>query len=498
MTPYLSFLKQHSQFQVEIKNHYPVDYHQERIDHSLDIFIFSPFVLDTNGRTYPREQIIADSRIYTRYSIYETTLEEIIDEGNNESPLLRIERLLSKRPMDEVHRARVSYELRVLANTFLLLTEKLGEDISQAIHDPKESIKSKVNRLMKSMETFIGRFRNLESMIGGPMADKEETLHIQEGYSLADESISLTLERTLIPLYKLFADEEVNAGKKSIKKMLKAEQRYRREKGYALIEGDSLSQEEKERSIYREGILKKWAQSVNYMEEKKSSINDNTGQILAALAAAIAMAFAVIATLYANRFFVSYSLPWIAIAVLSYSLKDRIKEGLRSVFSRLLPRLVSDKSDNLFDTLANRPVGRARLKVEYVPLADLPGLIRAWYERRDSVFRSFLPEESIIHYQRRIVIKRRRLMRYHTRLSSLTEVFRINLMRYCQNMDDSEKTLWFFDNNEPGKTRGYRIYKLKIGIRINRQNDEDLYRFYTVHMKQDGIVRIKEDKKNVF
>ena len=197
--------------------------------------------------------------------------------------------------------------------------------------DPSLSIKERVISFYGYMEEFLKRFRSL--MTGGDK-DIPYDRTVRNAYSLADEIISLSIENVLSPLLSLFSDTDGATGKKRIRKLLERESEYRREREYAFIDGENASDYNKERVAFRAGILKKWAHSVNYLDKKTSSLNANTGHLLAAIAAAVAMSFAVLATLYANRFFVMYSLPWIGIAIFSYSLKDRIKEGLRAIFKK--------------------------------------------------------------------------------------------------------------------------------------------------------------------
>jgi hypothetical protein len=494
MLPISTLMKQHSRYQVEIKNHYPVDLKKRKISYTLDLYLLSPYTLNVNQSSYSRSDILSNTQIYTRYTIYETTLDEIIRENNDKSPLFRIEELLKEKELDnEKNRRKIYYELRVLANTFLLLMDRKETELRNLVNKGCDSrvVKEQVIQLNEKLGSLVTRFRKLESLIN-KVAPWEGPEDIRRGYDLADETISLTIERMLFPLLHLFNERESIAGKKKIKKLILREIDHRKEKGYALIDENHLSIEEREKRVYREGILKKWAQSVNYMDKKSSSINNNAGHILAAIAASVAMTFAVLATVYANRFFVTYSLPWIGIAIISYSLKDRIKEGLRTIFQRMLPHLVSDKTDNLYDALINKAVGRARLTVEHKRLNDVPRDITLWYGRGESAFKSILPGENILHFRRQITMNRSRLMRTHIRLNSLTEIFRFNLKRYIENMDDPEKELWYFKGGIPCQIMGHRVYRLKFAVRIRQKGGEEVTKFYRVHMRQDGIVRIEE------
>ncbi len=488
----MELMKQHGRFQVEVKHHYPLDLGRNN-QFALDLYLLSPYSLDIQENTYPRGEILADTHIYTRYSIYNTTLEEILYRENIRSPLIRLESILKgNSEVTEDQKQRVLYEFRVLANTFLDVMDEREKYFKSLIFqkDPSINIKERVIYFYGLMEEFLTRFRTLTKTKDDSRYDKT----IENAYSLADEIISLSIERILSPLLNYFNDAEGATGKKRIRKLLQSESEYRRDMDYAYIDMNNVTEKDKERLAFREGILKKWAHSVNYMDKKSSSLNANTGHLLAAIAAAVAMTFAVLATLYANRFFVSYSLPWIAIAILSYSLKDRIKEGLRAIFKKLIPVMISDKTDNLYDNLINHPVGRARLTVEHLRKKELPEYLLDAFREKEDALRSILPPENVIHIRRKVTIRGKRLRPLHVRLSSITEVFRMNLFRFTRNMDDPEKTLWFLNQNDPVPVESSRVYRLQFAIAVTKEKEEPLWFFYNVIMRQDGILRVEPMK----
>ncbi|MBN2625159.1 MAG: hypothetical protein JXA95_00730 [Spirochaetales bacterium] len=482
-------VKQHSRYQVEFKHHYPLS-RERNNGYILDIFLLSPFTLDIRDSTYSRQEILSDTHIYTRYTIYRTTLEDLLDRNNRVSPLIRLENMLGKNRIFTTEENRlILYEFRVLANVFLELMDDKENRIKELIQTigPSPALKGEVILFYERLEEILSRFRALR------IPEKNHGRYgtqIGHAFLLADELISLTVESVLAPLLSLFNDAEGATGKKRIRKLLLREIEYRRSRNYAVLDGDDQSEENRERTIYRESILKKWAHSVNYMDNRDSSLNRNTSQLLAAVAAAVAMAFAVIATLYANRFFVTYSLPWILIAVLSYSLKDRIKEGLRAIFKRIIPVIISDRTDNLYDNLVSRPVGRARLSVEHMKMKDLPADIARFYGTEGDALKSILRPANVLHLRRRVRIYGKKLTTSHVRLNSLTEVFRLNLFRFTRNMDDPEKKLWYLEGEIPLSLMGSRAYRLKVAVKVTDNQGSVRNAYYKVHMRQDGITKV--------
>ena len=128
------------------------------------------------------------------------------------------------------------------------------------------------------------------------------------------------------------------------------------EMGYLSPAPDS-GEREMEQRIYREGVLKKWAQSVLYLTHEESPAGRNLNHVVAGIAAAVAMSFAIVSTVAAERFFPGRGLPWAVVLVVAYIFKDRIKESLRGILIRTFPSLVIDHRVRLTDRINGSRAG---------------------------------------------------------------------------------------------------------------------------------------------
>jgi hypothetical protein len=248
---------------------------------------------------------------------------------------------------------------------------------------------------------------------------------------------------------------------------------------------------EVERILYREGILKKWAQTVLYMSSEETGTNRNIGHILAGIAAAAAMTFAVVATFFAERLFASYSIPWAMIIVFSYILKDRIKEILRGILVRIMPRFIADRTDKLVDRIADKNVGKTKSMVRLVHPWETPKSVQASRNAGTNPFRSILPAENVIHFRKEINIDSRQLMKEHTRVEAVSEIVRIKLDRFLEEMDDSKKLLRTWRKGEMVAVKGRRVYHINLILRLSSYGEETLSR-YRLIMNKQGILRIEE------
>ena len=177
----------------------------------------------------------------------------------------------------------------------------------------------------------------------------------REALAWADETISIITERNLNRLFSYCGMmEKPEELRNSLEAFTGKETEYRRSMNYLYLfrEEDDRSGE---RMAYREGVLKKWSQSAMYMNSAESRTPRRIAHILAGAAAGVAMIFAVLVTIFAGRLYAPNSTPWILLIVLSYIFKDRIKEILRDVFGRSLPRIAADQLSILRDpAIGNR------------------------------------------------------------------------------------------------------------------------------------------------
>jgi hypothetical protein len=270
------------------------------------------------------------------------------------------------------------------------------------------------------------------------------------------------------------------------------ENSYRAEQQYT--SAPSNTDEHLEETIaYRASMLKKWAQSAMYMKRVVSRIPSQVNHILAGMAAALAMAFAVTATIYAETIYVKNSLPWAMILIISYVFKDRIKEVLREVFGRLLPRLLADRILKLYDPATGKIAAKAEVIVDFGLDKDQSEPIRKARNVGNNPFSAVLPPQNVLHYNRFVTLKSRVLRENHTRLESLTEVTRVRIDDWLREMDDPEEIQHKIINGKRVRVSGNRVYHVHLiaALREKRKHSEPRIFHYCLVMNRSGLLRIE-------
>ncbi len=489
-------LRKHSKRQLEIKMEYPLNPDQKHSVFNLDFYFFFPAQLHINEKRIPAESFLNSMQINTRFSSPLIPLERVIDAENELSPLIRIEKLLdSYNPEIDERRKTLLYELQVLCNLFRAETRNFINLMKKEIKNEmrRDICEERILNMVFTVEAFLSRFRKLQTRFLDPHILEEQRLAL----NWADESISIITENGFLYLYHLckplYKTKELPS---VIANFVEGESQYRRSMNYKYNyrEDDKLCGEN---MAYRESVLKKWSQCAMYMDKENSHVPRRIGHLIAATAAALAMLFAVLASIYADNIFPRNSIYWITIIIFSYVFKDRIKEILRITFGNMLPRLTTDQQANLFDPALKNKTGSSSGTIRFCSSDSVPSSIKLLRYSQPNPFRKILPPNDVIHYKKNIKLKSRKLTKKHQRLEAITEIIRFQIDPWLKEMDDTQNTLYRFLEGERVRVEGKRVYRIHLLLQLKekKQNKKEKLYHYKIICNKSGIVRIIEGKK---
>ena len=488
MDGYNCDVRVHGTHQFEIKTRYPIP-PEPNLRYDLDVYLFTPGQLQINDRRYGAGKFLDNLKVNTRYTTPGIPLHRLIDESFELSPLTRINRILDNSGTGGAFKSdELLYEIRTLANIYraeLRDTRRVIDAEISGSHNAA-ALLARIKDHVSLVDAFIKRMRaTLPRFI-----DPHIPADLRTAIEWADESVSLATEVERLKLYLILdAHDDLHEGADLLKPLLGLESVYRQEAGYR-SNVDPTDERINEDLLYRESILKKWSQSAMYMSSEPSHSLSRVAHILAGVAAAVAMSFAIVATLLAERLFASYSVPWALVIVFAYIFKDRIKEVLRAILIRLVPRVIADDVTVLVDPAAGKNVGHARSNATFCTPRDLSLRVTGLRNLSENPFRSILPEESVIHYRRRIKIDGKTLQQNHQRLDSITEILRLKLDIWLEEMDNPENDLTYFDEDEIASVVAARVYHVNVIVALTRGGEASYYRFRLI-LTRNGLVRIE-------
>ena len=264
---------------------------------------------------------------------------------------------------------------------------------------------------------------------------------------------------------------------------------YKWEKNYITVNTENKSNNQE--FISRAGMLKKYIESDLYLIARKKRNTFLLEQILFSIAAGMSMVFATIVSFSFQQKYGNFTLPFFIALVISYMLKDRIKELMRFYFAHKLGSKfydnkvqISIKSQQIgwskegFDFISDNKVPR-----EVMELRGRSSLLEAENRRVD---------EKIILYRKRVQLGRKQLLNISAYpIPGIHDIIRFNVSEFIRKMDNPEVPI--FGNDAEGnsiRVHGEKTYYLNFVIQC--QYEEQLeYKRYRIMFNRLGIKKIE-------
>ena len=493
MKDFSSDVRIHSRKHLELKTSFPVP-NGKTLHYTLNCYFFFPAQLNLSKTHYGTHEFLKDVQTYTRFSSPGLSIASLMEPGFELSPLNRIKDSLSTTHLQQdIPEKRVIYELQVLANTLRSEVKNFIALIEEELRKPArgKNCSRKISSFIDDVIRLLQEFRNLHPLF----LDSRVSPMMRKSLDWTDETMTFIIENNMIPLYILIRDAGLPQPLlDKIRQLVEEEDAYRHEREFPSAFAPD-SEEIGETIAYRKSMLKKWSQSAMYMTSEASKAPKRIGHILAGAAAALAMSFAVFAAIYAERFFLKNSTPWALLIVLSYVFKDRIKEILREIFGKALPKLMADEITLLKDPATQNNVGNSRGYVRFMKMNEAPQEILKIRNPVSNPFRSFLPQQDVIQYSRVLTIDAKRLHENHLRLEAINEITRLRVDTWLREMDDPEEMLLHLEEGEPVRIKGKRVYHAHLIVALQEtKKGQPEYFHYKVIMNRSGLIRLKQMK----
>lgn len=446
-------IKKHGKKQIDIKLHIPIPRNDKRQNYSIEIWFFIPVNLFPGNKVYTTREFFEDQITYTRYQAPHLTLHDILDEENNLSPLNRLNRYTDRK--------QIIYELK----TLLTATKNSSKYIiSQAKKCPgREETEAFIKDSITTAEKIQKRLIAL--------TEKSDDSELETAYQKTREGLSIRIEKTACTL-------AVRTGlcKEFLTAAALKQYEYRKKEGFLSIPHPE-DEEQNSRLIYIEHRIKKWSENILYMEMEKSRRERSLKNILLGTAAAFAMLFALTASVISTRWFKAGSVYWVLTAIIAYSFKDRLKEGLRSLFLNKLPGLISDRIKRIVAPGSNIICGHSRERVMFPTFKQLSRKIQETRLKYKDQLSIAPVNENIIHYNKTVRLDSHKLYKNHQRLLDIAEIIRFDFRRWFHKMDKLMEKLSMVHEGKIIPIRGQREYHFTVIVKLRYNDSEKIHRY---------------------
>jgi len=480
-------VKIHDQFSVEMKVGFVARKKQKINDFAFNIWIFIPNSLDINRFTYTKNDFYKDFTSHIRLITPSYLLRNISKESS--TPFSSLEKsfiLLASAP---TRTNILNYENRL--KMFLsILKSSLRDEVSQAIISKVDSDRdSLVRSFISNVNKIACDYRSLKRIITVPSISNE----LMDYFLFGDEYMSNLIELQTFRLIHLLKDnhpDHYERMKSELLALIDEVIAYKKENGFLVVENNGKSKKNQE-FVFRLSMLKKYVESNLFLDIKKRKDGVWVEQILFSTAAGLSMIFATYIAFYFQRKFGNFTMPVFAALVVSYMMKDRIKEFARYYFAHRLNKHYFDHKIKI--STHNHEIGWVKESMDFIPEQNMPFEILK-KRNRSSILEANnrASSEKIILYRILMQLNKESIdANSEYPIAGVNEIFRLNISNFIQKIDSDEFPLYYPDEIEGFKiVPGEKIYYLNMILQAKESEQWDYKRFRIVFNRK-GIQKIE-------
>lgn len=480
--------KKHDNFSVEFKfgfegNHEEVGRHE----FVVNSWIFVPNSLDINTQTYGKDQFYRDIKSNVRLITPVYLLRSLADAGS--LPFVTLRGALEALASQPSATNEENYESQIKLFVAIFKSAIRNHSIHITQSDGMNEVGYLTEDFVASVRKIVEEYRKLYPIINVPTVEPR----LRNYFLFGDEIMSHIIDVQSLRILKRIdrsGDAALVAVRESLVALLRKEKSYKLSQGYEILEPDDAVGNRA--LVFRYGLLKKYVESELYIKLNKKRDGFAIEQVYYSLAAGLAMIFATAVAWFAQLKYGNITGPLFVVLVVSYMLKDRIKDLMRYYFAH---RLGNKYFDNKAEVrIHDKSVGVIKEGVDFISEHKTPKEVMELRDRSSLVeAENKIFEEKILLYRKRVVINNEQLSSASVYpVKGINEILRFHMHRFTQKMDNPEvpvDTLGADDNLTTVKVQ--KIYYINIVMQLIDGSDVLLRRFRVV-MTRDGILGVED------
>ena len=478
----------HDKFSLEFKIWYASQRGStEKVKYRLENWIFVPAALDINALTFSREQFYSDITTYYRTITPVYLLEDIAD-------IQEIRVCGNKISYNPKAHSPLGYLSNAIYNLINYPTE---ENITEyeyqikmfcAIY--KSAVRERYNLLKGNItQDGLGRYFEETFMIldnYGKLLDclKSNVKAALWDYCSFGEEFIINLTQAYS--YKIYDRTQKNT---LLVDWLVKVGNYKRARGYSQLVEDKPK--ENANLLYRWSVLKKYVESDLFLSVDKRKNGVLKEQVYYSIAAGLSMIFATTVTFAFQQKYGNFTMPLFVALVVSYMLKDRIKELVRSAFS-------SNRKLKYFDnktilSVKENVIGVCKEGFDIVPQSKVPQDIIDIRNRSLIVdVENRINQESVLFYRNLAEVDHKKLSETSEySVEGINEILLLNLSSFVKKMDNPENGYQICKpDGELVSLSVKKIYYINFILKIS-VGDEQFCKRYRIAMNREGIINLE-------
>lgn len=477
--------KIHDKFSIEFKESFVVRRKVKDNHFAINTWLFVPNSLDINPQSYGKEQFYRDVKSNVRLITPVFLLRDIV--SGNALPLNYLKDAMNAMASSPSRANIVEYEYQI--KMFCAITKSAARDVVSHILGTSNhaDILFLTREYISDIRDVTTAYRSLRQLVNVPTVSPS----VREYFAFGDEflgHITSLYSLRLVALLDRIAPK--SAERESLAEFLLEYERYKASMGYPVV---SEQNSPMNRSlVYRHGILKKYVESDLFIKLDKKKDGVAIEQAMYAIAAGIAMIFATVVSFSVQRAYGSLSIPLFFALIVSYMLKDRIKEITRYYFAHRLGHKYFDNKAVV--KIKDQEVGWIKEGVDFINDSKTPKEVLEIRNRSTLLqAENRIFDEKIILYRKLVYIDSAKLAANNSYpVSGINDIFRLHLTRFTQKTDNPEQLLSYLDSvGSFHQVGSLKTYYLNIIMQV-RYDDQIDYKRFRIIFTRDGIMEVEE------
>lgn len=441
-----------------------------------EAYFFAPESLRLHSRTYDKTDLYTDLQSYVRFEVPQVELGKLTEE-----PLERVRRALESG--DETIALR---EMRLFACMVRAAGVEARDAIVEALAgDPASRRRALLlaSRMIENTARIGPRLREvlaLASTAPDPLCTAARW--IDEDVSRLCETLLGNLVQRLRAASGNGEDASASRAGPSPREVIAAGERaavaeacYRLEKGLGGVGRIGMGRRTVEELEFRRHVLKRFTSSVLWLNPQIRPASTWLLHLLYAVAASVAMGFAVVAALWSgNDWSTRGFVPWVIAVILAYAAKDRIKALLQTLFQDVVMRHFPDRRWRILDRERGIELGEMKEQSGFVPFAEVPEeVLKVRRMTRLHPLEEQARPETVIFHRKKCRLNAAAIAQADPRFTAVTEIYRLDLRRWLAHTDDPKREIVFADpvEGKVGSAIAPRVYNIGVIYRLRREDD---------------------------
>lgn len=472
----------HDKFSIEFKVWFqdlknPKHLKIEENIYKIDSWIFVPGSLDINSLTYSREQFYSDIKNYYRTITPVFNLSAICKKSPYNNLLSSAKNLIAQQTTANI--AECDYQIKMFSAIFKSAIREEYILLKKDLTTPSKSKEEKnvsVRLFAANVEATLRSYRNI-------LIKLEENNISKDLYNLFGLGEEFMLNLYDFYLYKI--NEITQSDKDRIINL----EKYKQECGYDVLTNNNPLLNSN--LVYRWGVLKKYVESDLFLGIDKRKSGVITEQVYYSLAAGLSMIFATVISFFFQQKYGNFTTPFFLALVISYMLKDRIKEIVRYLFTN--NRKIRYYDNKITLSIKDQKIGESREGFDIIPQSKVPA------EIMDIRNRSYIVEvenkiikENILFYRNRVCLDKKVLEETSKyKINGINEIIYFNLWDFVKKMDNPQVPHFIIEQNEIEKILVDKVYYLNFVFRFT-SNAGIILKRYRIMINRNGIIQMEE------